>query len=127
MTFDWRIINKMILSYRNCLNVIIFKRYAVMLLILINIMNVGIATRYGLDDREVRLRVSVGSRIFPSPRRPDRLWDPPNLLSNGYRGPFPRGVKRPGVKLATHLQLVPRSRKRGSINRLPHTPSWHSA
>jgi hypothetical protein len=32
----------------------------------------------------------LGSRIFSSPRRPDRLWDPPSLLSNGYRLLFPR-------------------------------------
>jgi hypothetical protein len=32
------------------------------------------------------VRVPVGSRIFTSPCRPDRLWGPPNLLSNGYRG-----------------------------------------
>jgi hypothetical protein len=31
------------------------------------------------------------------------------------------------VKLPTHLQLEPRSRKRGSIHPLPHTPPWHSA
>jgi hypothetical protein len=32
-----------------------------------------------------------------------------------------------GVKLTTHLQLVPRSRKCGSIHPFPHTPSWRSA
>jgi hypothetical protein len=39
---------------------------------------VGIATGYGLDNREVGVRVPVGSRIFTSPYRPDRLWGPPN-------------------------------------------------
>jgi hypothetical protein len=46
----------------------------------------GIAIGYGLDDREVGVRVPVGSRIVSSPRRPNRLWGPPNLLSNGYLG-----------------------------------------
>jgi hypothetical protein len=47
---------------------------------------VGIATGYGLDDRRVGVRVLVGSRIFSSARHPDRLWGPPSLLSNWYRG-----------------------------------------
>jgi hypothetical protein len=51
---------------------------------------VGTATDYGLDDGGVGVRVPVGSRIFSSPRRPDRLWDPPSLLSNGYWMLFPR-------------------------------------
>jgi hypothetical protein len=32
-----------------------------------------------------------------------------------------------GVKLTTHLELVPRLRKCGSIHALPHMPSWRSA
>jgi hypothetical protein len=52
---------------------------------------VRIATGYGLDDLEGGVRVPVGSRIFTSPCRPDRLWGPPNLLYNGYGELFPGG------------------------------------
>jgi hypothetical protein len=31
-----------------------------------------------------------------------------------------------GVKLTTHLQPVPRTRKYESIHPLPNTPSWYS-
>jgi hypothetical protein len=34
---------------------------------------VGIATSYMLEDGGVKVRVPVGSRIFSSPRRPDRF------------------------------------------------------
>jgi hypothetical protein len=44
---------------------------------------VGIATGYRLDDKGSELRVPVESRIFSSSCRPDQLWGPPNLLSNG--------------------------------------------
>jgi hypothetical protein len=81
---------------------------------------VSIATVRGLDDRGVGVRVPVGSRIFSSPRRPDRLWGPPNLLSNGCGGSFPGGE-------ADHSPLLPMSRKCGSIHPLPHTPSCRSA
>jgi hypothetical protein len=39
--------------------------------------SVGVATGYELDDQGVRIRVPVRSKIFSSPRRPDRLWAPP--------------------------------------------------
>jgi hypothetical protein len=52
---------------------------------------VGIAISNGLDDWGVGVWVPVGSRIFSSPRQPDRLWGPSNFLSNGYWGLFPRG------------------------------------
>jgi hypothetical protein len=88
---------------------------------------VGIATSYWLDDRGVEVWVAMVSRIFTSPCRSDKLWGPPNLLSSGYKGAPSPGVKRPGVKLTTHLQLVPRSGKHGSIHLLLHTSSWRSA
>jgi hypothetical protein len=57
---------------------------------------VDIATGYGLDGRGVRVRVPAGTRFFSSPHRPDRLWGPLSLLSNGCRGDLSPGVKRPG-------------------------------
>jgi hypothetical protein len=53
--------------------------------------SVGESTGYGLDDGRVGVRVPVGSRTFSSPRRSDLLCGPPSLLSNEYRGLFPRG------------------------------------
>jgi hypothetical protein len=84
----------------------------------------GTATGYGLDDQVVAVRVPVRARIFTSPCRPDRLCGSPKLLTNGYRELLPRGQSSQGVKLTTHLQLVPRSRKCESIHPLTHTPSW---
>jgi hypothetical protein len=52
---------------------------------------VGIATGYGQDGQGVGIRVPVGEIIFSSPRLPDGLWGPPNLLSNGYQWLFPGG------------------------------------
>jgi hypothetical protein len=42
--------------------------------------SVGIATGYGQDDREVVVRVPVGSRILISPYRPHWLWGLPNRV-----------------------------------------------
>jgi hypothetical protein len=55
-------------------------------------------TDYWLDDRGVGIWVPEGSKIFSSPRRPNRLWGSPNLLYNEYRGGggLSQGVKRSG-------------------------------
>jgi hypothetical protein len=50
------------------------------------------ATGYGLGDQGVGVQFPVEARIFCSPCRPDRLWGPTSILSNGYRGLF-SGVK----------------------------------
>jgi hypothetical protein len=54
----------------------------------------GISTfpGYGLYDQRVGVRVPVGSRIFASPSRPDRLWGAPSLFIQwGTGGRFPGG------------------------------------
>jgi hypothetical protein len=53
---------------------------------------VGITTSYELYDRGVGVRVLIGSRIFSSPRRPDRLWVHPTSYPMGTGGSFP-GVR----------------------------------
>jgi hypothetical protein len=50
---------------------------------------VHIAIGCGLDDGEVGLCVPVRSRIFSSPRHPDRFWGASSLQSNGYWGLSP--------------------------------------
>jgi hypothetical protein len=57
---------------------------------------VSIATRYGLDDRGIGVRVLVGSRIFSFPRRPYRLWGPLNLYLMGTGVSLSSRLKRPG-------------------------------
>jgi hypothetical protein len=49
-----------------------------------------IAAGYGLDDWGIEVWVLVGSRMFSSLQRPDRLSGPPRL-SNGYQGLLPWG------------------------------------
>jgi hypothetical protein len=50
--------------------------------------SVTIVTGYGTDGLGIPGR---GKRLFSSPQRPDRLWDPSSLLSKGYLGFYHRG------------------------------------
>jgi hypothetical protein len=87
---------------------------------------VGIATAYGMNDRGVGVRAPVGSRIFSSPRRTDRLLGPPKLLSNGYRGLF-RGGKAPGSEADHSLPTSAKVKKMWIYTSTPHTSPWRSA
>jgi hypothetical protein len=62
---------------------------------------------------------SGGWEFFSSPPRPERLWGPPSLLSNGYQVLFPWGYSGRVVKLTTHLHLVPRSKNEWSYTSTP--------
>jgi hypothetical protein len=74
---------------------------------------VGTATAYGLDNRRPGVRVPVGSRIFTSSYRPDRLWGPRILLSNGYQGQRGRSQVRDPMMWMNFFNLTnPSSRTR---------------
>ena len=60
------------------------------------VSSVGIAARYVLDGPGIESRW----RIFRT--RPDRLWGPPSLLYNGYRG-FPEGKEAGVWRWPAHL------------------------
>jgi hypothetical protein len=52
----------------------------------------SIVSGYGLNDRAIEVRSPAEAKgFFLYPLCPDRLWGPPSLLYNGYRGSFPRG------------------------------------
>jgi hypothetical protein len=85
---------------------------------------VSIVTGYKLDDRRVGVRVTVGSRIFSMSSR--LVLGPTQPPIQWVLAALPSGVKQLGRKPITHLHLVLRSRKRGSVHLLPHMSSWHS-
>jgi hypothetical protein len=85
---------------------------------------VGIATGYGLNDRGVGVRVKVKNFLFFISSRPTLR---PAHPSTGYKGPFTMGSSARGMILTTHLQLMLRSGKCGSVHLLPHTSSRRRA
>jgi hypothetical protein len=67
------------------------------------------------------------ARFFYSPQRPDRLWGPTTLLSNGYREIFPRGVKRQERETDHSLPSCAEVKNGGAVSPLPHMSSLYSA
>jgi hypothetical protein len=66
--------------------------------------SVNIVTRLRAGRLGFNFRRGQWRHFFPSSPRPDWLWDPLRLLSNGYRELFPPGVKRQGRE-ADHSSL----------------------
>jgi hypothetical protein len=70
-----------------------------------------------------------GWEFFSSPPLPDRLWGPPSLLFNGYKGPLPWGSSGWGVKLTPHLHIyisLPPNTPPGTLPLLRHEDVWWS-
>jgi hypothetical protein len=91
-----------------------------------------------VDDIDLSFYMSVNGRKFrlilfenksPLTRKhcPYPFCGSPSLLSNEQQRLFPRGISGRVVEQTTHLQPVPRSRKRGTIYPLPYTSSWSGA
>jgi hypothetical protein len=69
-----------------------------------------------------------GQEFFCTPYRLYRLWDPPGLLSNGYRGLFPgEGVKRLGRAADRSPPSGAKVKNGEAIPPLPYASSWHCA
>jgi hypothetical protein len=56
--------------------------------------SIGIATP---KFRTAGVRFPIEESFFSSPKRQDRLWDPTNLVLNGYQGLFTGGGSGRGV------------------------------
>jgi hypothetical protein len=76
--------------------------------------SVGIALGYGLNDRGSRVRFQAGTGNFSLHHRVQNgSGTHPASYPMGARGSFP------GVKLTTHLHLVPRSKNEWSYTSTP--------
>jgi hypothetical protein len=88
---------------------------------------VSVASGYGRTTEAVGVRVPVVKNfLFPTWSRP--ALGPTQLPIQWVQGALSLGIKRQGrERLTTHFQSVPRTKKCGSIQSLPHTPSWRNA
>jgi len=60
-----------------------------------------------------------GEKYFFSPNHPFHLWGSPILIISMCQQPFPQGSRSLGMKLTTHLPIVPSLRMSGAILMLP--------
>jgi hypothetical protein len=81
--------------------------------------NAVVETGYGLEGRVVGVRVPIRVRFLPLHITASYPMD--------TGGPFPGGTSGLGLKLNTHLQIVPSSRILGFTHPLPHTSLCLSA
>jgi hypothetical protein len=83
----------------------------------------GVALDYRLDDQEFESWQGLGISLSTTASRPALGLSPPSIqwvpwaLSLGESGW--------GMKLTTHLHLVPRSKMYAVIPPFPSMPSWH--
>jgi hypothetical protein len=88
--------------------------------------SVGIATGYRLDGRGVGVRVQAWARFFSSPRRRDRFWGLPGLLSIRTGGSF-LGRKSCGAWSRSLIFTWYGSQEWWSYISTPPTSPWLSA
>jgi predicted nucleic acid-binding Zn ribbon protein len=113
-------------------NIIIIIIIILLLLLLLLLLlgdpssSVSIVSGYGPHNRTIEVQsLAEGKGFFVQPLCPHRLWGPPSLLYNGYRGVLSPGVKLGrGMTLTTHTRLVPRYRmSRSYTSSPPQAPS----
>jgi hypothetical protein len=80
---------------------------------------VDIATGYGLDDWVVGVLCPGGSNNFHFCMLSRLVLGPSQPPTQWIQGALSLGVKWPGMKLAIHHQLVPRTKKCGSCIHSP--------
>jgi hypothetical protein len=87
------------------------------------VLGVGIATGYEVDGQSSK---SGGGTIFSFPQRPDRLRDPPSLLSQWVPGAISPWVKLLGHEADHSPPSSAEVKNGGAVPQLPHMSSWQN-